>query len=390
MAAERPDIAILVYDLRGSGVVRNVLRIAAQAAATGLATQIWVVRAEGSLGLQVPDNVRLIALDSPLALLGRTAGSVGAIKRIAAMIGTSQPRLLLSAGNQMHVFAAMAWHRARRLPDMRFIGRASNAVIDLPSYRHGLRGLGCRLVGRIERFQYRAMDHVVAVSRELGDDLVGALGLPACRVTVIPNGVDLARIAAEAGVDAPVPPGPLILSVGRLSRQKNFALLIDAYAKMRVTHDARLVVLGDGPPDQRRALLRRVDHHGLVLGTDVHLPGFVANPFAWLARADLFVLSSRWEGSSNALIEALACGCPVVATHIPTGVREVLADGQYGVLVPPDDADAMARAMAEQLPLGRDAAVRKRQRARARDFALDHTLAAYTDLLRHQLDLTRP
>jgi len=391
MADTRPDIAFLVYDLRGSGVVRNVLRIAEAAAAAGLSVQLWAVRAEGSLLGRLPRGISLKVIGSPLARLGRTAGSAGAIRAIERHLCRERPRLFFSGGNQIHLFAALAWQLAGDdvRHEMRFIGRASNAVIDLAHRRHERGGWWRSLAGQVERFQYRSMNHIVAVAHELRSDLAHSLNLPDAKLGVISNGVNLAEISAAAKADAPVPDGPFVIAVGRLSHQKNFALLVDAFAILRRTREAKLVILGDGPPGQWRLLENRLQRHNLLLGEDVIMPGFVDNPFAWMERACVFVLSSRWEGLSNALIEALACGCPIVATDIPTGVREVLAQGQYGTLVQADDPEAMAQAIAEEMAHCLDPAYRARQRARVADFALSDTLAAYVALFREHMPQPR-
>ena len=134
---------------------------------------------------------------------------------------------------------------------------------------------------------------------------------------------------------------PVIVGMGRLTRQKDFATLIRAFARVRQGLPARLIVLGEGEDrDDLEALCR-----SLGVAADVDLPGFVANPYAILARARLFVLSSRWEGLPGALIEALACGARVVATDCPSGPREILDDGRYGQLVPVEDEAALADAM---------------------------------------------
>jgi glycosyltransferase involved in cell wall biosynthesis len=308
------------------------------------------------------------------------------VGRIAQALRKRRPHVFFSAGNQIHLFAALAWNRARlESGECRFVGRASNAVIDLASRRNGLGGMARRVIGAIERYQYRHMDHIVAVAHELADDLVGSLGLQRDRIEAIPNGVDIDAIALAAGLPCDVPGNgnvPLIVGVGRLSRQKNFALLIRAFAKLRKERRAYLAILGDGPRMQRKALEKLIDSLGFQ--QDVTLAGFQANPWGWMARSDLFVLSSRWEGSSNALIEALACGCRIVATAIPTGVREVLDEGAFGTLVPSDDVDAMARAMAHALD---SEAAPDRQRERAGAFSLAAAMAAYVAMLHDQAAL---
>ncbi len=134
---------------------------------------------------------------------------------------------------------------------------------------------------------------------------------------------------------------PVVLGVGRLTRQKDFPTLLRAFARLRERVDARLIILGEGEDrDALEALARELD-----IGDVTDLPGFVDNPYGWMRRANVFVLSSAWEGSPNALTEALYLGTPVVATDCRSGPRELLEDGRYGPLVPVGDTEALAGAI---------------------------------------------
>jgi len=134
---------------------------------------------------------------------------------------------------------------------------------------------------------------------------------------------------------------PVILGVGRLEEQKDFASLINAFSLVHERIPARLVILGEG--QDRHALQALIDSLGLQEWID--LPGFDINPFAFMKRSAVFVLSSKWEGLPNALIQALTCGCPVVSTDCLSGPAEILNDGEYGHLVPVGDAQALAEAI---------------------------------------------
>jgi glycosyltransferase involved in cell wall biosynthesis len=374
LSATRPDLALLVYDLRGSGVVRNVLRIARAASNAGLATEIWVVSASGAMAETVPPGVKLRVLGSVGERLGRTPGSALAVRRMAAAIRVWRPRLLFSAGNQIHAFATSAWRLAGAPRDTRFMGRASNAVIG--------RTRDWRAAARpFERYQYGSMARIVAVAPELAADLTEHLGIEPKRVVTIPNGVVLPALDQDRPLPHPwLAPGepPLVIGMGRLARQKNFALLIDALAIVRRSHVARLAILGEGAEHAKLA----AQAARLGIARDVLLPGFVADPVAWLMRSPLFVLSSRWEGNSNALLEALACGCAVVATDIPSGPGSVLGGGEFGALVPPDNAAALAAAIATALD---HPPPRERQRGRAAQFSADAAMEAYLALFREEL-----
>ncbi len=204
---------------------------------------------------------------------------------------------------------------------------------------------------------YAEADALVAVSNGIADEMAAFAGIPRSRVTTIYNpvaGPHLLERAAEP-LDHPwLEPGqpPVVLGVGMLKPQKDFGTLIRAFALLRAQRPARLVILGDARGDAKdvacKAELLALPEELGVAG-DVQFPGFVANPQAWMARAACMVLSSRWEGLGNVLIEAMACGCPVVSTDCPSGPGEILDHGTYGRLVPIGDPRAMAEAIAATL-----------------------------------------
>ncbi|QID16665.1 glycosyltransferase [Nitrogeniibacter mangrovi] len=216
-----------------------------------------------------------------------------------------------------------------------------------------------RARARVRR-TYRAADAVVGNARAVVDDVARVAGLPAARVHLIRNPVitsDLQALAAAApaypgfGPEAP----PVVLAVGRLAQVKGFDVLIRAFARVRAHRPLKLLILGEGR--LREALLKLADSLGV--GDDVSLPGFDPNPYPCLAHAALFVLSSRREGSPNALTEALALGTPVVSTDCPSGPAEVLDQGRVAPLVAVDDEVALADAMARVLDAPGDPQVRR-------------------------------
>ena len=200
------------------------------------------------------------------------------------------------------------------------------------------------------RWLYPRADAVVAVSKGVAQDLLNLMPQLKPKLTVIYNPVIDAAFHAKA--DAPVEhpwfqpnQPPVILGVGRHHFQKGFDTLLRAFARVRQQMPARLVILGEGP--ERPNLERLAAELGVA--ADVDLPGFDPNPFRYMRRAGVFVLSSRYEGLPNVLIQALACGCPVVSTDCPSGPWEILDGGRYGALVPVDDVEAMAQAIVRAL-----------------------------------------
>ncbi|MES1933790.1 group 1 glycosyl transferase [Salinisphaera shabanensis T35B1] len=206
------------------------------------------------------------------------------------------------------------------------------------------------------RHFYAQADALASVSDGVGQDLVRIVGVRAQQVETLSNPVVSTRLAERAArvvthpwlaAGAPL----LVVAVGRLSPEKNHALLLRALARLRTSRpDVRLAILGEGSERAHLEALR--DELGL---TDcVLMPGWIDNPHAWMARAALVASSSNWEGLPTVVIEALACGSPVVATDCFHGPREILDHGRYGRLVPVDDADAFAVAMSQTLDADRN------------------------------------
>jgi glycosyltransferase involved in cell wall biosynthesis len=369
-------IAFLLYDFRASEMVRNVLRIAGAARDAGLEVQLWPIRLQGDMLPEIPDGIRVEPVLVGPARLPRDLDCLRAIPALVRAIDRRAPKVVFSGGNHIHIHAALAIWFAENREAVSFFGRASNAVVsDAPPW-----ALHRLLARPIERFQYESMNRIITVSQELGRTMEDCLRVDGRRLTAISDGVDLALTAkvARSPVSHPffgegMP--PVILGVGRLSRQKNFEGLIRAFALVRRERAARLVILGAGSARRRQRLLALARRLGV--GADVDLPGFVPDPPAYMARAALFVLSSRWEGGSNVLLEALACGCPVVAARAPSGIAEVLR-GNAGLLVPVGDERALAKAILTRLSRPRDSLT---LRARAAEYDLHRTLGSYVELL---------
>jgi glycosyltransferase involved in cell wall biosynthesis len=166
---------------------------------------------------------------------------------------------------------------------------------------------------------------------------------------------------------------PVVLAAGRLIAQKDFGTLIAAFARLRQERSVRLIIIGEG--EERAALL--VLARQLGVAQDVDLPGFMANPMAAMRAAQVFVLSSRFEGLPGVLIQAMACGTPVVSTDCPSGPREILQDGHWGRLVPVGDVTRMAEAIKATLEHLNPPDVRFRAEA----FSTDQAVRAYADVL---------
>jgi glycosyltransferase involved in cell wall biosynthesis len=234
-------------------------------------------------------------------------------------------------------------------------------------------------------------DAVIAVSREVGKIFQQKFGQEKVRVIHNPHDIGAIRKHAEAPVTHPwfaSKSGPVVMGIGRLRRQKNFQLLIDAVSDLNRERrqPVRLAIFGEGP--ERRLLLRRIRRHGQQ--GNISLVGWVSNPYKYLARADLFVLSSDWEGLPNTLIEALACGVPVISTDCPSGPREILEDGACGRLVKRGNRQELAAAIRGLLDDPQEAqALRTRGLARALEFDISRQVPLYEKLIREGMEKKR-
>jgi glycosyltransferase involved in cell wall biosynthesis len=197
---------------------------------------------------------------------------------------------------------------------------------------------------------YRKLDGFIANSQAVAEELAEFAKVPLTQINILPNPTITPELATLSQ-QAPEPAydwqdqRPVILAIGRLAKAKGFDTLLKAFALLNQTQSCRLVILGSG--NKRQALIELADQLGI--STSVFLPGYVKNPYAWLQRCSLFVLSSRWEGCPNVLIEALATGTPVVSTACTGAIQEILQQSRYGSMVPIGDVNALALAMEKTL-----------------------------------------
>ncbi len=265
--------------------------------------------------------------------------------RFARYLRHAKPNAILSTVTRINGWAAIARSLARSHARL-VVREATTPTVVLKQLRTHKQRLDFQVI----RYLYPKADVIVAPSRGVQEDILQIIPHAEPKVKVIYNPVidetlyqkSLERVTHPWFTQPRI---PVVLSVGRLIWDKGFDTLIRAFARIRAGHDARLVILGEG--GERASLEKLVD--SLNLGEWVWMPGFEKNPFKYMRRASVFVLSSRREGLPNALIQAMACGCPVVSTNCPSGPEEILDGGRYGHLVPVDDVDALAQAIEQTL-----------------------------------------
>ena len=360
-------VLLALGSLEGGGAERVALNLVRGCDARRLDLSLALLRRDGAYLSDI----------EPERIMGPTHRGRGlmdalcAPRDLAGMIAAARPEVVMSfgLGVNLAVWAALA---ASPGPRPYWICREDSnmwAEIDNLTASWPVRTLLRTLVRRI----HRRADCVLAVAEDLGARL--ARETPGATTRVVHNPIDLDTIAEAAGRALPeTPTRPFIAAAGRLVRQKGFDLLIDAYAHCPEGRGFDLVILGEGPLE---ADLKR---QAKALGVDaaVRFVGFQANPWAWLARARLFVLPSRWEGFGNVVAEAMACGAPVLVSDCDFGPREQVVHGVSGWVARPD---ALAAAMGRLLS---DAALSERLaeagRTRAQDFAVPTVVEAYTRL----------
>lgn len=232
--------------------------------------------------------------------------------------------------------------------------------------------------GRIVRLTYPKAQKIIAISQGVKKDLIDRHFISPNKCSVIYNSIEMESIAelSKEQINHPwfADEVPIITTAGRLTRAKNYPLLIEAFAKAQRSINIRLLILGEG--EDRNSLEELV--HKLGIQDKVVFLGFQKNPFKYIAKSDIFVLSSSWEGFGNVIIEAMACGVPVISTSCPSGPNEIITNGVNGLLVSVNDTEAMADAI---LKLFKDELLRKRLadagKKRAEDFRVEKMVARY-------------
>lgn len=310
-----------------------MLNLAYGLACADCSVDLVLAQAKGPYLSEVHDSVHIEDLKASRVLASLPA--------LARYLRTRRPQALISALDYANVVALWA-RRLAGIP-VRVLVNEQNTISR--SARNSTRQRQ-RFVPYLVKHFYPWADFIVGNSQGVVDDLSKVTGIPRQRIKMLYNPVVTPEVREKACLpndhpwfDAGQP--PVVLAVGRLTKQKDFQTLIKAFASVLQTQQVRLLILGEGP--ERQVLEALVSQLGI--GANVAMPGFVENPYAYMSHASLYILSSRWEGLPTALIEALYCGPPIIATDCPSGPREILADGKYGSLVSVGDVMALASAI---------------------------------------------
>lgn len=365
--AQGTDLAVVVAYTGDGGVEKMINHLLRGFVDAGISVDLLLLKARGGHVHAIPAGVKIVRLDVVTSLF--------ALPALRRYLRQTRPSALLAAKDRAGRVALLA---------RRWAGTETRVVLRMGMHLSGSLA-GKTLIQRQARFLpvrwlYPWADAIVTVAQPIAEDLARIGRIPMDRFRVIANPSLSPDI--EALADAPVDQPwfkddsgiPVILAAGRLKTQKDFATLLRAFALVRRDRSARLVILGEGP--ERTNLLQLA--RDLDIATDVDLPGFRDNPYPLMRAASLVVLSSRYEGSPNVLVEAMGLGTPVVATDCPSGPHELLQGGRLGPLVPVGDSGALAQAMIATLdsPPPSD-----RLRQAVRHFNVEHSSREYLRVL---------
>lgn len=323
-------ILCFLPDLGGGGAQRTLINLAASFQRAGHEVMLGAAQADGPARAWIDPSVETIAVGS-----GQLRN---ALLPLAKLLRRRRPDVVLSSVIDANIVAAAARALAG-MPRSKLVARETNS--------QRARGDIGILRKWLARRAYRSADAVVALSEGVRAELIEDFALSPDKVVTIHNPVEFDALVAEAKA-APAPPiakhGLWIMGVGRLLHQKGFDRLIRAVAALQ-RDDVRLVLVGEGP--DRAKLQSQAEELGI--GERLIMPGFVQQPMHWLKHADLFVLSSRWEGFGHVIVEAMAADAPVIAFDCPHGPRDIIRNGENGILVPDGDEAALTAAMASLL-----------------------------------------
>ncbi|WP_289139695.1 glycosyltransferase [uncultured Brevibacillus sp.] len=330
---ERKRVALIVPNLTGGGAERVVVHLLRHLNRVRIEPILIVVDLFGPYVSKLPPDIQIVNLQSKRVRY--------ALPKLIREINRLKPDAIMSTLDYMNL--ALLGVKPFLVGSPRLIVREANT----PSKSiQTLSSFGQKCFTWLYRLLYKRSDVIVTQSDGMRQDLLAFLpGLDPSKVVRIYNPLDVETVKREASLFHPFSHDGkklVIVAAGRLTYQKGFDLLLQAFGKVRSVHEnAQLYILGEGP------LLVELTQLAEELGiTDyVTFAGFQKNPYPYLKHADLFVLSSRWEGFPNILLEAIASGSRVVATRCPSGPDEILEEGRYGVLVKSDCVDSLADGM---------------------------------------------
>lgn len=363
-------IALFSPNLAGGGAERIISILANCLSEAGFSVDLILVKAKGPYLKQIPASVNIIDFN-------RTKASLSFFKLVSYLI-RQRPNILFTS--HIHTSTIALWAS-------RASGRSTKVIVRQPTMLRPL--FGSKTFASLARQKIflwsvkKWANKIVVTSQAMADEFFLLSNVEKYKVSIINNPLPIHSVIESS--NEPLnnrwlnsKETPVVLAVGRLEPVKSHETLIEAMALVRNEVDAKLIILGDGP--LRTKLQDLVEQ--LNLQNHVEMPGFTKNPFKYMKRCDVFVMSSLWEGFPNVILEAMACGAKVVATDCEGGTAEILENGKWGELVEVNNSIEMAGKICEVLK------TKERHCANERvgDFAVDNIINQYRELFINHLN----
>jgi glycosyltransferase involved in cell wall biosynthesis len=359
-----PDIAFFLVNLDGGGAEKVMLTLAGGFAEKGLKVDLVLVKLEGEYLSLISPKVRVVNL--------ARARLISSLPPLIQYLKQNQPKVLISALEDPNTLSIIA----------KILARVSTRVIitvhNPLSLNQQSNQLKRKLTPFFVRWLFPFADSIVSVSQGVADGIARISRLPLEDIKVIYNPIFMPGLVEKSHEPIDVPwlldeQNPVVLGIGRLSQEKDFATLINAFAIVQKQYSVKLIILGQGAElTSLQALVKELN-----LVDEVAFLGFVNNPYPYMAKAKMLVMTSVLEGFGNVLVEGMIVGTPVVSTDCESGPAEILANGKYGHLVNIGDIQGLAIAMIDTLKNPLDPDLLKQ---RGREFSLEAALTKYQQL----------
>lgn len=361
---KKKKISLFIPSLDGGGAEKVVITLANKFYIKGFQVDLIVIKTGGKYHQQLNSGINVVNLNCDRIVF--------CLFSLINYLKKNRPDILLSSLTHVNIISIISV----------LISRVKSRLIII---EHSLKtklyrnlNFKNRLIDILMLITYPKAHSIVAVSNEVARNISTRSGISLSRIKTIYNPVFSPTILIKSKLNVPHPwfatnEPPVILSVGRLTEEKNFSLLIRAFAKVRSKQNLRLLILGEGK------MRNKLNSLAFELGVekDFDMPGFVQNPYAFMRRASLFVLSSNYEGFGNVLVEAMACGAPIISTNCPGGPVEILENGIWGNLIPTGDLNALTQGITKML--------NKKDHPncleRAKEFNIDIKIKEYINLM---------
>jgi glycosyltransferase involved in cell wall biosynthesis len=336
------NMMVVIHSLAGGGAERVVVNLLK--AMDRRDFSITLVLFEGYFDYTPPDNVEISILQVPSStnILKQTRGFILKIFLLARLIRKKKPDIILSLISAANIITILA-DSLSGMQSKVIVVEQNNPSESLKNDRYG------SITGPLMKYFYPKAERIIAASEGIKNDLSRNFGLPEAMIDLIYNPVDIEEIELLSREEVTHPwfheNVPILVSVGRLTKQKGYPYLISAFSLVKQTLPCRLLIIGSG--EDKGTLLQAVNELGL--SNDIEFLGFQRNPFKYMARSGLFILSSLYEGFGNVIVEAMALGLPVISTDCKSGPSEIIENRKNGVLVPIKDEKALAEAILDVL-----------------------------------------